>query len=167
MGLFACSEGTSFESPGRFVMDSTYAEIRVRDGVPGSSCYVYLAYHYEVLGGVIDDFCLIPMQSEGGWCVSIDYFLGCYIPAGSREVEDGEFDLEETYEGIDTTGVIVRIQGIIPNGRLDGCSFDSFSYIDTLRAPVKRGLTFQAPEWRMNPPSRYPKGRSAACSRTP
>ena len=138
--ISACSSGPPYESPGRFIMDSTYAEIRIRDGSPGSSCYVFMAYHYEVLGGVIDMFCMSPAESPYGICYSADYFLGCYIPAGSRKIESYDWDFEETYEGIDTASVFIEIGGIMPTGRLDYCSYEYFSYSDTLRAPVRRGF---------------------------
>ena len=136
----ACSQGSPFESPGRFVMDSTYAEIRFRDESPGSWCYVFMEYHYEALGGVIDMFCMTPVGGRYGICQHSDYIFGCYIPAGSRKIDTYDWDFEETYEGIDTTSVIIEVHGVIPNGRLDFCSYVDFSYSDTLRAPVKRGL---------------------------
>lgn len=141
----ACLDSKRYEPPGRFIVDSVRAEVRV--GVdpfygPGSTCRGYVWYRYEVLGGVIDEFCLsciTPTQGLDGMCVFSDYFLPCYIPPGFARVDSLDFHTDDTFEGIDTTDVIIEIHGVMPDERWHYCSGQYFEYADTVRAPVKRG----------------------------
>jgi hypothetical protein len=133
------------------IADSVYAEIRVSENPlqePGSFCYFFIAYRCDILGGVIDEFCITPMGSDYGVCEIRDYVIGCYFPPEPVTVDSVGFHFDETFDGVDTADVIVEVYGFMPDERLylNHCAMQNFSYVDTLRAPVKRGSSdYSAP----------------------